>query len=73
MSTRMLEILKVITGHIETKGYGPTIREIMTATGITSSAHVRYYLLQLEKQKLIQRGEKGKARTITLVKQDSPV
>jgi len=33
----------------------PTIRELMDATGITSSSMVRYYLQKLDKAELIER------------------
>jgi SOS-response transcriptional repressor LexA len=41
-------LFSVLTAIRNSKPLTPTIRELMTATGITSSSQVRYYLLKLE-------------------------
>ena len=67
ISDRQKKILSYITDHITDYGYPPTIREIASATGLSSSATVHAHLSKLEKTGYIKR-EKGSPRTIELMK-----
>ncbi len=48
--------------------YPPTIRELCSLTGITSSNSMRKQLRQLALQGLIEYHEEGRARAITLLR-----
>ena len=48
----LLDVLEAIRNS---KPLTPTIRELMTATGVTSSSTLRYYLIKLEKLGEIKR------------------
>lgn len=60
------KILDAISQHWAEKGVGPTVREIGTRVGISSTSHVDYHLKRLiEEGKVIR--EQNKARSIFLV------
>ena len=48
-------LFSVLTAIRNSKPLTPTIRELMTATGVTSSSTMRYYLIKLEKLGEIKR------------------
>ena len=60
-------ILKFIESYIASHGYGPSVREICSGTGLTSTATVHYHLKRLaEEGKLL--ADPGKKRAISLPK-----
>jgi len=63
LTERQLAIYDFLKGKIESRGYGPTVREIGTAFGIKSPNGVMCHLKALEKKGLIQR-ENFSARAI---------
>src|SRR5919199_1807011 len=65
LTDRQREIYDFIREKIETRGYGPTVREIGLAFGIKSPNGVMCHLKALEKKGLIQR-EEFSARAIQL-------
>ena len=66
LTERQREIYDFIKGKIESRGYGPTVREIGTAFDIKSPNGVMCHLKALEKKGLIIR-EGFSARAIQLV------
>jgi len=70
LTPRQQEILDLITERIVNRGYGPTVREIGSLTGIRSPNGVMCHLKALEKKGHIRRTAHA-ARGIELV--DSPV
>src|SRR5229473_2240818 len=66
LTERQREIYDFIRDKIETRGYGPTVREIGLAFGIKSPNGVMCHLKALEKKGLIIR-EGFSARAIQLV------
>lgn len=66
LTQRQKEIYHFIKDKIETRGYGPTVREIGSHFGIKSPNGVMCHLKALEKKGLIQR-EGFSARAIQLV------
>src|SRR6516162_7373288 len=66
LTARQREIYDFIRSKIETRGYGPTVREIGTAFDIKSPNGVMCHLKALEKKGLIQR-ESFSARAIQLL------
>lgn len=66
LTERQLEIYEFIREKIETRGYGPTVREIGAEFGIKSPNGVMCHLKALEKKGLIIR-EGFSARAIQLV------
>ena len=70
LTARQQEILDLITERIVNRGYGPTVREIGSLTGIRSPNGVMCHLKALEKKGHIRRTAHA-ARGIELV--DSPV
>ncbi len=62
------KVYQFIQTYIQEHGYSPTVRDICRGTGISSTSHVSYCLDRLEERGLIQR-ERGKARSIRLIKQ----
>jgi repressor LexA len=66
LTERQREIYDFIRAKIETRGYGPTVRDIGEEFGIKSPNGVMCHLNALVKKGLIERA-KGKARAIQLV------
>jgi len=66
LTERQREIYDFIRSKIETRGYGPTVREIGEAFGIKSPNGVMCHLKALEKKGLIHR-EGFSARAIQLI------
>lgn len=60
VSNRQRSILRFIANP--GRPYPPTVREIGTAVGLSSSASVHYHLVELERNGFI-RGDIAKART----------
>lgn len=58
-------VLDCITEFIDGKGYGPTVREICTAMGLSSPSTVHVHLKALEDKGMIHR-DPLKSRSITL-------
>lgn len=54
---RQLKILEFLADFQEKNGFPPTIREIGEHIGVTSTSQVTYYLKQLSKKNLIERGD----------------
>jgi repressor LexA len=71
LTKRQREIYEFIRQKIESRGYGPTVREIGGAFGISSPNGVMCHLKALEKKKLIKR-EGFSARAIQLVDHRRP-
>ncbi|UUX34602.1 transcriptional repressor LexA [Fundicoccus culcitae] len=65
LSTKQMNILKAIAEAIESNGYPPTVREIGSAIGLSSTSTVHGHLSRLEKAGYIQR-DASKTRTIEL-------
>ena len=55
LSERQKSILAFIAKFVESNSYPPTIREIGTACGISSTSVVKYNLTKLEREELIKR------------------
>jgi repressor LexA len=68
LSDRKRRILLFLSEYQETYGYPPSIREIGTKTGISSTSVVNYYLDQLEKAGYIER-ESHISRGIRVVRE----
>src|ERR1700684_734709 len=66
LTERQREIYDFIRNKIESRGYGPTVREIGEGFGIKSPNGVMCHLKALEKKGLIKR-EEHSARAIQLV------
>lgn len=66
LTTRQQEILTVISDHIETQGYPPTVAEITDAIGVKSTNTVRGHLQALQKKGAIELEEK-RSRGIRLL------
>lgn len=71
LTERQKEIYHFIRNKIETRGYGPTVREIGEGFGIKSPNGVMCHLKALEKKGLITR-EEHSARAIQLVDHRPP-
>ena len=66
LSPRQAEILAVIQAAMNDQGYAPSMREIGSAVGLTSTASVKYQLEILEHKGFIRRDEsKGRALELT--------
>ena len=65
LSERQKKMLAFIAEFVEGNNYPPTIREIGTACGISSTSVVKYNLTKLEKQELIRR-DKEVSRGLSL-------
>lgn len=66
LTARQSECLDVIRGHLQRKGYPPTLREIGNAMCITSTNGVNDHLLALERKGFVRRADM-KSRAIRLV------
>jgi repressor LexA len=66
MSERQRRILIYLEDFIRQRGYPPSIRQIQTALGLSSTSVVDYNLTLLEKRNLIHR-EPHSSRSITMV------
>lgn len=66
MSDTKALILELIAVSIETRGYPPTVRELMDKAGLKSPASVQHHLNALMADGVIERdGLKARAITIT--------
>lgn len=65
-STKQKEIYEFIKNEISNKGYPPSVREICSAVGLSSTATVHGHLERLEKKGLIKR-DPAKPRTIEVI------
>ena len=65
---KQMEILKFIESFQEENGYSPTVREICTAVGLSSTSTVHSHLLKLTQQGYLQRD--GRKSRVTRVVQD---
>ncbi|NQT66426.1 MAG: transcriptional repressor LexA [Actinobacteria bacterium] len=66
ISSRQEKILKFISKKIKESGYPPSIREIASAVGLSSSATVHSHLKKLEEKGYIKRNQ-SKSRAISLM------
>lgn len=69
LTARQTEVLQIITRHLETCGYPPTLREIAAKLGISGTLGVMKHLEALEKKGYLRRQE-GSTRGITLCNQN---
>jgi len=60
------QVLQAIKASWAAEGYSPSIRDIMAATGITSTSVARYHLLRLERAGVMKRTP-GVARSYVLI------
>ena len=67
-SNKRAEILAFLRDFTTEHGYAPSIREIMSAVGLNSTATVHYHLSELRKSGEISL-EEGKNRTVTVQQQ----
>ncbi|MGW3835833.1 LexA family protein [Streptomyces microflavus] len=58
LSARQEAVIAVIRAWITEHGHGPTVREIGTRVGLSSTSSVAYQLAQLEERSLISRTER---------------
>ena len=70
-TTTQQRVLRYIREFVHAHGYGPTVREIRDALGISSTSVVHSHLNRLERQWLITR-EPGLARTIRPAPRERP-
>src|SRR5471032_1786438 len=66
LTARQREILAFVNDHSAQHGYPPTVREIGTAVGLTSSSTVHAHLANLERIGLLRR-DPAKPRAIELL------
>ena len=66
LTTRQREILAFVNDHSAQHGYPPTVREIGSAVGLTSSSTVHAHLANLERLGLLRR-DPAKPRALNLV------
>src|SRR3954467_810425 len=66
LTARQREILAFVNDHSAQHGYPPTVREIGTAVGLTSSSTVHAHLANLERLGLLRRAP-AKPRALNLV------
>lgn len=65
LTPRQEQILALIKGSLADRGYPPTIRELCTQTGLTSSSSVAHHLRELEHMGVIRR-DPGSPRALTI-------
>lgn len=70
LSTRQKDIMNFIREYIFSKGYPPSVREIGSAVGLSSSASVHANLKKLAEFELLQR-DLSKPRAIELTQENS--
>ena len=67
-------ILEFVNQFIQENGFAPSVREIGTAVGLSSTASVSYHLQQLQaKGLLVSPGEKGRKRSIVTAKRPGQI
>lgn len=66
LTKRQREMLGFIEGHIQSRGYPPTLREIGNELGIHSTNGVHDHLLALQKKGYIEQ-RAGTCRTIRVI------
>ncbi|MDR0890405.1 MAG: transcriptional repressor LexA [Oscillospiraceae bacterium] len=71
-SNKREEILAYLRDFLADRGYAPSIREIMAAVGLKSTASVHYHLAELHRAGLISM-EGSKNRTISLPNPGIPI
>ena len=69
LTTRQREILAFVNDHSAQHGYPPTVREIGSAVGLTSSSTVHAHLANLERAGLLRR-DPTKPRALELIGRD---
>ena len=69
-TTKRDEVLNFIKTFIREHGYGPSVREIMAAVNLLSTATVYYHLWALKEAGLIIM-EEGKKRAISLPREET--
>jgi len=67
LTKRQREILTYVMSNMQQRGYPPSVREIGTALGLTSSSTVHSHLTALEKKGFIHR-DPSKPRAIEILK-----
>jgi repressor LexA len=70
LTRRQREVLDVIRGFIETRGYSPSLEEIGASLGLSSVATVHKHVSLLVEKGLVQRGW-NQNRSIELIEPDS--
>ena len=70
LSKNQLRILSYIKEEINSKGYPPSVREICTAVGLSSTSTVHSHLTALEKKGFINKGN-NKNRAIEVIDQET--
>lgn len=68
-SQRTVQIIAFIRNYTEQHGYSPSVREIGSAVGLSSTSSVQGYLDRLEKEGIIERRE-DRPRTIKIISGD---
>lgn len=56
LTPKQAEVLEIIRGHVQRKGYPPTVREVMDAAGFKSSSSAAHHLKALTSKGFITRG-----------------
>ncbi|MBI2874178.1 MAG: transcriptional repressor LexA [Firmicutes bacterium] len=69
LTPRQQQILKFIKDQVRGRGYPPSVREIGSAVGLTSSSTVHSHLARLEQKGLIRR-DPTKPRTIEILDEE---
>jgi repressor LexA len=69
---RQQEILEFLSQYIQKHGFGPTLRMIADALGLSSLATVHEHLTAMEEKGLIRR-KAGKNRTIEIIKKGEEI
>lgn len=73
-SNKRMEILKFLRDFVEENGYAPSVREIMRAVGLSSTATVHYHLSALQDMgALTVDGSKSRAITLTEPQRGIPI
>ncbi len=72
LSETQVRILECVRDYLMRRHMVPTTREIMEATGVTSSSVISYNLKQMERAGYVRRAE-GKARALRLTEKANPL